>query len=160
VPLSWSLTHAYWYEWFVATERGRRAMREDRRAFCHYLWQAWSPGWSFPDDEFEHAAQAWENDDWPAITVHAYLHRWGEADGDSAYEDVERRLLEPAPVRRPTLVVHGAEDADNLPETTDGKDELFRAGYERVVLDGVGHSPPREAPAEVAKAILCGRPGA
>ncbi|WP_216858222.1 alpha/beta fold hydrolase [Actinomadura verrucosospora] len=32
--LSWPLTHAYWYEWFVATERGRRAMHEYRRSFA------------------------------------------------------------------------------------------------------------------------------
>ena len=153
-PLSWPLTHAYWYEWLVATERGRRAMHEDRRRFCRYLWETWSPSWTFDDAAFEQAAQAWDNDDWPQITVHAYLHRWGEADGDPAYEDIERRLLEPAPVLRPALVIHGAEDADNLPETTEGKDDLFAERYERLVLNAVGHFPPREAPRQVADAVL------
>ncbi|WP_221761085.1 alpha/beta fold hydrolase [Kibdelosporangium aridum] len=37
-PLPYSLAHAYWYEWFVATGRGRTAMREDRRELCRYLW--------------------------------------------------------------------------------------------------------------------------
>ena len=157
-PLSWPLTHAYWYEWFVATERGRRAMHDDRRAFCRYLWANWSPSWPFDQAAFERAAAAWDNDDWPQITVHAYRHRWGEAEGDPAYETIERRLLEPAPVLRPALVIHGAEDADNLPETTQGQDGLFTAGYERLLLPGVGHFPPREAPDQVAAAILSGRP--
>ncbi|MFC6933395.1 alpha/beta fold hydrolase [Actinomadura yumaensis] len=76
-PLSWPLVHAYWYEWFVATERGRRAMRDDRRSFSRHLWETWAPGWTFGDQEFEQAAAAWDNDDWPPVTVHAYLHRWG-----------------------------------------------------------------------------------
>jgi pimeloyl-ACP methyl ester carboxylesterase len=157
-PLSWPLTRAYWYEWLVATERGRRTISSDRRRFCRYLWQTWSPSWRFSEAVFEQAAQAWENDDWVQVSVHAYLHRWGEADGDPAYEQVERRLLAPAPVLRPTLVIHGAEDADNLPETTEGKDELFAASYERLLLDAVGHFPPREAPQRVAEAILSGHP--
>ncbi|MFC6880203.1 alpha/beta fold hydrolase [Actinomadura yumaensis] len=153
-PLSWPLVHAYWYEWFVATERGRRAMRDDRRSFSRHLWETWAPGWTFGDQEFEQAAAAWDNDDWPPVTVHAYLHRWGEAAGDPAYDHIEQRLSDPPPVRVPTLVVHGAQDGDNLPETTEGKDELFAAHYERVVLPGVGHFPPREAPEKVAELTL------
>lgn len=157
-PLSWPLTHAYWYEWLVATERGRRAMAEDRRGFCRYLWETWSPSWEFDESEFEQAAPAWDNDDWAPISAHAYLHRWGEADGDPAYAHIEQRLMEPAPVQRPTLVIQGSEDADNLPETTDGKDDLFEGPYQRVVLKGVGHFPPREAPEQVAQEIISNRP--
>jgi hypothetical protein len=57
-------------------------------------------------------------------------------------------------VQVPTLVLHGAEDGDNLPETTEGKDDLFAAEYERRVLEGVGHFPPREAPGAVADAVV------
>ncbi|HEU5027381.1 MAG TPA: alpha/beta hydrolase [Spirillospora sp.] len=154
VQLSWPLTHAYWYEWFVATERGRRAMHEDRRSFAQYLWRSWSPGWEFQEAEFVQAAEAWDNDDWPHITVHAYLHRWGEAQGDPAYDDIERRLLEPAPVQVPTLVLHGARDGDNLSETSADKSALFTAEYERIVLPDVGHFPPRETPDQVADLIF------
>lgn len=155
--LRWDLAHAYWYEWFVATERGRQAMHEDRRSFCRYLWATWSPSWTFDDTEFQQAARSWDNDDWPLITVHAYLQRWGEAQGDPAYEQIEHRLAEPAPVLRPTLVIHGSEDADNLPHTSAGQEDLFPAGYRRVLLEGIGHFPPREAPELVAQAILSTR---
>ncbi|MCP2335381.1 alpha/beta fold hydrolase [Actinomadura rupiterrae] len=104
--------------------------------------------------EFEQAAAAWDNEDWPAVTVHAYLHCWGEAPGDPAYDDIEKRLADPAPVRVPTLVIHGADDGDNLPETSKGKDAMFTAGYERIVLDDVGHFPPREVPEKVADLTL------
>ncbi|WP_163513224.1 alpha/beta fold hydrolase [Fodinicola acaciae] len=154
VALSWPLTHAYWYEWLVATERGRRAVREDRVELSRYLWRTWSPSWEVDAADFDQAAQAWDNDDWPEITIHAYTHRWGEARGDPAYEDIEAKLLEPAAVQVPTLVVHGDEDGDNLPTTTESMEHLFASDYERLVLPGVGHFPPREAPDAVADAIL------
>lgn len=153
-PPQWELAHAYWYEWFVATERGRQAMRVYRRSFCQYLWATWSPSWAFDEAEFQRTASTWDNDDWPLITVHAYRHRWGEADGDPAYAQIEQRLAEPAPVLRPTIVIHGSQDADNLPHTTVGQQHLFRAGYRRLLLEGIGHFPPREAPGLVADAIL------
>ncbi|MEU7256526.1 alpha/beta hydrolase [Streptomyces rimosus] len=147
------LAHAYWYEWYMATARGRRAMTEDRRGFCRYLWSTWSPGWSFADAGFEQAAEAWDNPDWADITVHAYLHRWGEAPGDPAYQDIEDRLADPPPVRVPALVLHGEQDGDNRADTTEGQEGLFAGPYERVLLPGIGHFPPREAPRATADAI-------
>ncbi|MEV5707511.1 alpha/beta hydrolase [Actinoallomurus sp. NPDC052274] len=152
--ISYELAHAYWYEWFVKTERGRRAFEEDRGDICRYLWQSWSPGWHFDDAEFETASKAWDNEDWPNITVHAYLQRWGEAPGAPEYDELENRLSCVPSVKVPTLVLHGNDDADNLPHTTEGKEAHFVNGYQRRLLDGVGHFVPREAPARTAAAIL------
>ncbi|MGW5430037.1 alpha/beta fold hydrolase [Streptomyces sp. NPDC004059] len=148
------LAHAYWYEWYVATARGREMLERDRRGFCRYLWTTWSPGWEIADADFDRAATAWDNPDWAEISAHAYLHRWGEAPGDPAYQDLEHRLAEPPPVRVPSLVLHGERDGDNLAETTEGKDDLFAEHYQRILLPDVGHFPPREAPAATAEAIL------
>ncbi|MER6923692.1 alpha/beta fold hydrolase [Streptomyces spiralis] len=148
------LAHAYWYEWYVATARGRRALERDRRGFSRYLWRSWSPGWDFPEGDFDQAATAWDNPDWAEISAHAYLHRWGEAPGDPAYQAIEDRLADPSPVRVPCLVLHGERDGDNLPGTTEDKDDLFTGHYERVLMPGVGHFPPREAPQATAEAIL------
>ncbi|WP_211328621.1 alpha/beta fold hydrolase [Thermomonospora umbrina] len=144
--ISFPLARAYWYEWFVATRRGRETFDRDRRRICRYLWESWSPGWRFDNEAFERSAAAWDNPDWHAITVHAYLQRWGEAAGDPAYDDLEDRLAHRPPITVPSIVLHGGRDADNLPETTEGKESLFTAGYERNVLPGIGHALPREAP--------------
>ncbi len=86
--------------------------------------------------------------------LHCFRHRWGFADGDPAYSDDEARL-NPAPVPAvPTLVLHGAADSCNHPDTSRGREPFFQGRYERQILDGVGHFPQREAPRQVGEAIL------
>ncbi|RWL81364.1 MAG: alpha/beta hydrolase [Mesorhizobium sp.] len=110
-------------------------------------------GWTFDDAEFEATAISWENDDWAPISIHAYLQRWGEAAGAAEHEDLEKRLLENPPIRVPTVMLQGADDADNFPETSEGKERFFVNPYQIRVLRGVGHFIPREAPDEVLIAI-------
>jgi pimeloyl-ACP methyl ester carboxylesterase len=151
-----SLTQArnYWYHWYMATPRGERSVREDRREMARILWNTWAPpGW-YHDDEFAATAQAFDNDDWPAITLHSYRHRWGHAPSDPRY-DADELALQTAPLLDvPTLILHGAADGANHPDTSAGKEHLFRGRYLREVLQGVGHFPPREAPERVAAELL------
>lgn len=63
------------------------------------------------------------------------------------------RLAEPPPVRVPCTVLHGERDGDNLAGTTEGKETLFTGPYERALLPGIGHFPPREAPGAVGRAV-------
>ncbi|MBF6175006.1 alpha/beta fold hydrolase [Nocardia blacklockiae] len=152
-PVPYDLARAYWYEWFVATERGRRAFTEDRREICRYLWRTWSPAWEFTESEFARTARAWDNDDWPRITAHAYLNRWGEQPGAPEYADLDQHLATHPPIEAPTVVLHGADDRDNLPHTTETQRRYFTGPYQRHVLPGIGHFVPREAPATTARAI-------
>jgi pimeloyl-ACP methyl ester carboxylesterase len=88
------------------------------------------------------------------VVLHSYQHRWGNAPGDPYYEQDEAKLT-PAPVLSvPTLVLHGALDGASLPATSAHKEKFFSGRYERTVLPGVGHFPQREAPRQVAEAIL------
>jgi pimeloyl-ACP methyl ester carboxylesterase len=41
-----------------------------------------------------------------------------------------------------------------LASSSEGKDRHFTNGYRRVVLDGVGHFAPREAPGVVADLLI------
>lgn len=147
-------TRNYWYHWFMATPRGAAAVRDDARGFTRYLWDTWSPAGWYTEEEFAEAAQAFDNPDWAAVVLHSYRHRWGFEPGDPAYAQDGARLT-PAPrLAVPTLVLHGGADACNQPATSEGKSHYFSGGYERRVLDGVGHFPQREAPQAVAAAIL------
>lgn len=51
-------------------------------------------------------------------------------------------------------MIQGASDTCDAPEESEGQDPFFTAGYRRLILDGVGHFPHREAPAQVAQATL------
>jgi pimeloyl-ACP methyl ester carboxylesterase len=53
----------------------------------------------------------------------------------------------------PTLVIHGGGDAVNDPSTSEGRESFFKSRYDRVVLDGLGHFPQREAPEATALTI-------
>lgn len=144
----------YWYQWFMATERGAQAVVEDRKGFARIQWETWSPiGW-FSDADFDATAPSFDNPDWPAITVHSYRVRWGEADKDARYADLDRRAYAVQAIAVPTLMIQGGADGVTLPATTAGKDKYFTAGYRREVLDGVGHFPTREAPGEVRKLLV------
>ena len=51
-------------------------------------------------------------------------------------------------------MIQGAVDRCDPPSESDGQDRYFTGGYRRVMLDGVGHFPTREAPNEVASEVL------
>jgi len=145
---------AYWYQWFMATERGRQMVRRNGKAFARIQWATWSPpGW-FGDADFERTAKSFENPDWPEITWHSYSVRWGEADKDPRYCALDRRVREAQSIAIPTLMIQGGSDAVNLPDSTAGKDRFFTGGYARHVLPGVGHFPTREAPDAVNNLVI------
>jgi pimeloyl-ACP methyl ester carboxylesterase len=144
---------AYWYQWFMTTERGRQMVRRNGKAFARIQWDTWSPpGW-FSDADFERTAKSFENPDWPEITWHSYSVRWGEADKDPRYSALDRRVREAQSIAIPTLMIQGGSDAVTLPDSTAGKDRFFTGGYARHVVAGVGHFPTREAPDAVNKLV-------
>jgi pimeloyl-ACP methyl ester carboxylesterase len=144
----------YWYQWFMATDRGSETVRRDRKAFARIQWETWAPrGW-FGDREFETTARSFENPDWPDITLHSYRVRWGEADKDPRYRDIDRRAKAVQTISVPTLMIQGGADGVTLANTTDGKEKHFTGGYQRHVLEGVGHFPTREAPDAVNKLLI------
>src|SRR6266542_2601108 len=117
------------------------------------MWPACSSR-KFTSEAFDETASAWDNPDWLAVTVHSYTHRWGGTPGDPAYEELEAKLARNPPIQVPTIVLHGSDDGATLVTASEDKDQFFTAGYERRVLEGVGHFVPREAPSPAAKAIL------
>ena len=153
-PLAFEQARCYWYHWFMATPLGEKTVRADPRGFARIMWDTWSPpGW-FDQAEFDQTAAAFDNPDWIDVTLHSYRHRWGHAQGDAFYAN-DAAALNPLPIiADPMLVIHGAADAVNPVETSAGKEAFFSGRYERVLLDGIGHFPQREAPAAVAQALL------
>jgi pimeloyl-ACP methyl ester carboxylesterase len=145
---------AFWYQWLVYLDAGVRAVEADPLAFARIQWDTWSPpGW-FDDEEFEATAQSFKNPDWVAITLNAYRSRFlADEPRDSRYERLAQRLADVEDIGIPTLMIQGADDRCDEPAGSEGLECYFTGGYRRVLLDGVGHFPHREAPDAVAQHI-------
>jgi pimeloyl-ACP methyl ester carboxylesterase len=143
----------YWYQWFMATARGAEAVHKQGKEFARFMWDTWSPpGW-FSQQEFNTTAASFENPDWAEITLHSYRVRWGEAEPDPRYAAIEARKKAVRTIGVPTLMIQGGDDRCGLPASSEGKERHFTGCYERIVLDGVGHFPLREAPEETASLV-------
>jgi pimeloyl-ACP methyl ester carboxylesterase len=144
----------WWYQWFMTTDRGAEAVRADPKGFARQQWNTWSPfGW-FDDAEFEATAKSFENADWADITLHAYRSRWKIEPADDRYSPLRERLGSTETLSTPTLMIQGNADMCDPPSESDGQGRYFTGGYRRVLLDGVGHFPAREAPNRVANEVL------
>ncbi len=144
----------YWYQWFLATERGAAAIRHDGKGFARFQWETWGPPNWFTDADFEATAASFENPDWPEITLHSYRVRWGEAEPDPRYRALEEQATRAQTISVPTLMIQGGADQCLLPVSSEGKERYFSGSYRRHVLKGVGHFPTREAPQEVNRQLL------
>jgi pimeloyl-ACP methyl ester carboxylesterase len=150
-----SQARRFWYQWFMALDGGPAAVRADPKGFARIQWDTWSPAGWFDDDEFARTAASFDNPDWVPITLNGYRRRWrGDEASDPRYDALRARLATIDTVRVPTLMIQGGADFCDEPDTSAGQDRHFSAGYRRIVLDGVGHFPPREAPDAVADALI------
>jgi pimeloyl-ACP methyl ester carboxylesterase len=152
-PLPIRQARNYWYHWYFCLPRGIDLVRSSRRELCRFMWETWSPTWQHSAAEYNETAASFDNPDWADITIHSYRHRWGYAEGDPRYNELELRLSTAPFVKVPTLVLHGGVDACNDPATSTDKEKYFTNGYKRQVLSNVGHFPQREDPETVANEI-------
>jgi pimeloyl-ACP methyl ester carboxylesterase len=148
------IARLYWYHWFQATQRGAEAVANDPKAFARIMWETWSPpGW-FDDKIFRAVAASFANPDWAAVTNHSYRSRWGEAAFDPRSAGLEAKVKVTKRLKTPTIFFHGALDGVIPPGMTEKMVETFVGPFERVVLEGVGHFPTREAPDLVGKKFV------
>jgi len=151
---SFRQSRAWWYQWFLAVDRGAEAFAKDPKGFARIQWETWSPAGWFDETTFEAVSRSFENPDWIAITSSSYRARWREEPGDPRYAPLHAKIAATEKLGIPTLMIQGDADGTVLPESTEGKEPFFTAGYRRVLLHGVGHFPTREAPDAVAQALL------
>jgi pimeloyl-ACP methyl ester carboxylesterase len=143
-----------WYQYYFQLERGRAGLAVNRRGIARILWRQWSPNWDFDDATFERAAEAFDNPDYVDVVIHSYRHRFGLADGDPQYAELQRRLAALPPIAVPAITFDGA--ADGVTPATDGTASAAkfpgRRGHH--VLPGVGHNLPQEDPVAFAGAVM------
>jgi pimeloyl-ACP methyl ester carboxylesterase len=145
-----------WYQWYFNTERGKVGLAIFRRTLCKLLWQTWSPGWHFSDEEYYRTAPSFDNPDFVDCVIHSYRHRNGNAPGEERFMQMERDLAKRPPIAAPSILLYGATDplARPSPDITPGEHKVFPALVARRVIPGAGHFLPREKPEAVSSALL------
>jgi pimeloyl-ACP methyl ester carboxylesterase len=142
-----------WYHWFMATARGAKAVREDRRGFARIHWENWSPeGW-FDDATFDRVALSWDNPDWVDVTLHSYRLRWDEAEPDARSRWLDDKVKATKTLSLPALYIQGEVDGVNPPAAAASVPDKFDGPFEFVTLPGIGHFPQRERAPDVARLL-------
>lgn len=144
----------WWYQWLMTSGAGVAKVSADPIGFARVQWDSWSPeGW-YVEASFAMAAESFRNPDWLAVTLHGYRHRWQPETMDARYVAQRAKVDATVQLGVPTLMIQGGDDRCDPPGASEGQDRSFTAGYHRLVIDGVGHFPAREASSRVAYAIL------
>jgi len=152
---------ALWYQYYLATERGRAGLTAYRRELARLLWGQWSPRWPFSDAEFERTATAFDNPDWVEVALNHYRHKLGAWPGDSRYADRALQLQGMPRIEVPTITLDGG--AHGVLPASDGSEwsAYFPRRLEHRVVADAGHNIPQEQPRAFAEAVLAlVRPGA
>ncbi len=144
----------WWYQFYFATERGRAGYEKYRRDFNRLIWQLASPKWNFDDATFDRSATSFDNPDHVQIVIHNYRWRIGLAEGESKYDELERRLASAPVIAVPTITLEGDANGAPHPDASSYAKKFSGKYSHRTINGGIGHNLPQEAPQEFAKAIV------
>ena len=151
-PLPPEAEHGWWYQYYFATERGRRGYAANLHAFNKLIWKEASPKWVFDDATFDRTAVAFDNPDHVAIVIHNYRWRLGLDAGEPRYDELERRLSQGPKISVPTITI--ASDFDGAAADGAAYAPKYAGPYAHRILNGIGHNVPQEAPDVFANAII------
>ena len=139
---------------FPARARPRRACRQPARDRQDIV-AAMVAELAFRRRGFERTAAAHDNPDYVDVVIHSYRHRFGLADGDPQYADLQRRLAALPPITVPAITLDG--DGDGVA----ARDRRHRASAAKFtgrrihrVVPRAGHNLPQEAPEAFAAAVM------
>jgi pimeloyl-ACP methyl ester carboxylesterase len=145
---------ALWYQYYFQLERGRAGLAANRRGIAEILWRQWSPNWHFDEECFERTPAAHDNPDYVDVVIHSYRHRFGLADGDPQYADLQAKLAALPAITVPTITLDGA--GDGVVPVTDGNASAAKFTGRRIhrVVPRAGHNLPQEEPEAFAAAVM------
>ena len=144
----------WWYQYYFATERGRAGYEKYTKDFAKLIWQIASPKWRFDDATFERTAASFDNPDHVSIVIHNYRWRLGVAEGESKYDDLEKRLAASPVITVPAITLQGDADGAPRPDASSYAKKFSGKYSHRTIKGGIGHNLPQEAPQAFAKAVV------
>jgi pimeloyl-ACP methyl ester carboxylesterase len=144
----------WWYQYYFATERGRRGYGDNRREFNKLIWRLASPRWDFDEATYNRTAASFDNPDHVDVVIHNYRWRLALADGDPQYADLEKRLAGGPAISVPTITLEGDANGAPHPDPSSYARKFSGPYRHRTIEGGIGHDLPQEAPQPFADAVL------
>jgi pimeloyl-ACP methyl ester carboxylesterase len=144
----------WWYQYYFATERGRKGYDKYRRDFAELIWRLASPKWNFDDATFARSAAAFDNPDHVDIVIHNYRWRLGLAQGDPSLDGLEAKLAAAPQIGAPTITLEGDANGAPHPDPSVYAQKFSGKYLHRLVKGGVGHNLPQEAPEAFSQAVI------
>jgi pimeloyl-ACP methyl ester carboxylesterase len=154
MPLPPQAELQWWYQYYLATDRGAAGYDKYRHDFSKLIWQIASPKWNFDDATFDRSAASFDNPDHVAIVLHNYRWRLDLAQGEPRYDDLEKRLAEVPVIAVPTITIEGDANGAPHPDPASYAKKFSGKYAHRTITGGIGHNLPQEAPRAFADAIL------
>jgi pimeloyl-ACP methyl ester carboxylesterase len=153
-PLPPAAEYQWWYQYYFATDRGKRGYDKYRHDFAKLIWQLASPKWHFDDATFERSAAAFDNPDHVDIAITNYRWRLGLYEGERKYDDLEKRLAAFPNITVPTITMEGDANGAPHPEPAAYAGKFTGKYVHRTITGGIGHNLPQEAPQAFAQAVV------
>ncbi len=144
--------YGWWYQYYFSTARGQAGYDKYRHDFNKLIWKIVSPKWNFDDATYDRTAASFNNPDHVAIVIHNYRWRLSLAKGEPRYDDLEQKLFKGPTITVPTITI--ASDFDGPAADGVGYRKRFSGKYSHLILKGIGHNVPQEAPQAFAKAVI------
>jgi pimeloyl-ACP methyl ester carboxylesterase len=88
------------------------------------------------------------------IVVHNYRWRLGLDEGETRYDDIEKRLAAGPTISVPTITMEGDANGAPHPDPSAYRSKFTDKYEHRTITGGIGHNLPQEAPRDFAEAIL------
>jgi len=154
VPLPPKAELQWWYQFYFATDRGRAGYEKYRHDFAKLIWQIASPKWHFDDATFDRSAASFDNPDHVNIVIHNYRWRLGLAQGETKYDDLEKKLAQAPVITVPTITLEGDANGAPHPDPSAYAGKFSGKYSHRTITGGVGHNLPQEAPHAFADAVV------
>jgi pimeloyl-ACP methyl ester carboxylesterase len=154
MPLPPKAELEWWYQFYFATERGRAGYDKYRHDFSKLIWQIASPKWNFDDATFDRSAASFDNPDHVSIVIHNYRWRLALAEGESKYEDLDKRLAVGPVITVPAITLEGDANGAPHPDASAYAKKFSGKYSHRLIEGGIGHNLPQEAPQAFAQAVV------
>jgi pimeloyl-ACP methyl ester carboxylesterase len=154
LPLPPEAELQWWYQYYFSTERGRAGYDKYRHDFAKLIWRIASPKWSFDDATFDRSAASFDNPDHVDIVIHNYRWRLGLVEGETDYDQLEKRLAEGPVITVPTITLEGDANGAFHPDPSAYAEKFSGKYSHRTIEGGIGHNLPQEAPEAFAQAVI------